>query len=140
MARVAFLDTGPLVSFIDKREYHHTWINSVFSTLSVPIVTNTAVITEAFFLLKRSSRGEEGLMKMINQNFLVVEDIFMSKKEFIFDVMNNYENIPCTFADANLLAMFENQKDSVVITTDSDFLVYRDSNGKRLNLISPYLK
>jgi len=140
LARIAFLDTGPLVSFIDKREYHHTWINSVFSTLSVPLVTNTAVITEAFFLLKRSSRGEKGLMKMISEDFLDVEDVFTSKKEFIFAAMNKYTNIPCAFADANLLAMFEDQKDSVIITTDSDFLVYRDSSGKRLNLISPYLK
>ena len=140
MARIAFLDTGPLVSFIDKREYHHTWINSVFATLSIPLVTNTSVITEAFFLLKRSNRGEEGLMKMIDENFLKVEDIFISKKEFIFDVMNKYQNIPCSFADASLIAMDDNTNDSVIITTDSDFMMYRDSKGKRLNQISPYLK
>lgn len=140
MVKTAFLDTGPLVSFIDKREYHHTWISSVFATLSVPLITNTAVITEAFFLLKRSKRGEEGLMKMIDENFLKVEDIFISKKEFIFDVMKKYQNIHCAFADASLLALYESKDEAVLITTDSDFLIYRDSKGKPLNLISPYLK
>jgi len=140
LAKTAFLDTGPLVSFIDKREYHHTWISSVFATLSVPLITNTAVITEAFFLLKRSNRGEEGLMKMIEENFLKVEDIFISKKEFIFNVMKKYQNIPCAFADASLLALYESKDESVLVTTDSDFLIYRDSKGNQLNLISPYLK
>lgn len=140
MAKIAFLDTGPLVSFIDKREYHHTWISSIFSQMDVSLRTNTAVITEAFFLLKRSNRGEEGLMKMIEEEFLSIEDTFLSNQRTIFDIMNKYKNVPCAFADANLLAMFENDKKSVIITTDSDFLIYRDSNGKPINLISPYLK
>jgi predicted nucleic acid-binding protein len=108
--------------------------------MDVSLRTNTAVITEAFFLLKRSNRGEEGLMKMIEEEFLSIEDTFLSNQRTIFDIMNKYKNVPCTFADANLLAMFENDKKSVIITTDSDFLIYRDSNGKPLNLISPYLK
>tara|TARA_R110002126_G_scaffold200584_4_gene348187 strand:+ start:27240 stop:27662 length:423 start_codon:yes stop_codon:yes gene_type:complete len=140
LAKTAFLDTGPLISFIDKREYHNTWINSVFSEIDVSLKTNTAVITEAFFLLKRSSRGEEGLMKMINEGFLLVEDTFSSNSNFIFDVMNKYKNVPCAFADANILAMAENKKESIIITTDSDFLIYRNSKGKPLKLISPYLK
>lgn len=140
MGKTAFLDTGPLVSFIDKREYHHTWIKSVFSEMDISLKTNTAVITEAFFLLKRSNRGEEGLMKMINSGFLEIQDPFFLNQRFVLDVMNKYNDVPCAFADANLLAMFENDKKSVIISTDSDFLIYRDSQGKKLNLISPYLK
>lgn len=140
MVKTAFLDTGPLVSFIDKREYHHTWIKSVFSEMDISLKTNTAVITEAFFLLKRSNRGEEGLMKMINSGFLEIQDPFSSNPGFIMKAMTKYNNVPCGFADANLLAMFENDKKSVIISTDSDFLIYRDSQGKKLNLISPYLK
>ncbi|HCT53634.1 MAG TPA: hypothetical protein DF712_14370, partial [Balneola sp.] len=112
MAKIAFLDTGPLVSFIDKREYHHTWIKSVFSEIDASLKTNTAVITEAFFLLKRSNRGEEGLMKMINSGFLEIQDPFSSNQRFVLDVMNKYNDVPCAFADANLLAMFENDKNS----------------------------
>ncbi len=140
MAKTAFLDTGPLVSFIDRREYHHTWIKSVFSEIDTSLVTNTAIITEAFFLLKRSNRGEEGLIKMIKSDFLTIHDIFIPNQEFILNAMEKYGNIPCAFADACLLAAFENDKNSVIITTDSDFLIYRDSNGNPLNLISPYLK
>jgi predicted nucleic acid-binding protein len=79
-------------------------------------------------------------MKMINSGFLEIQDPFSSNQRFVLDVMNKYNDVPCAFADANLLAMFENDKNSVIISTDSDFLIYRDSQGKKLNLISPYLK
>lgn len=140
MVKIAFLDTGPLVALIDRRDYHHTWITSVFGNLDLPIVTNTAVLTEALFLLQRVNRGEEGLMKMIINEWLAIDNVFLSQKGYIFDAMRKYKNVPCSFADANLLAMFENNKNSLIISTDSDFLIYRDSNGKPLNLISPYLK
>ena len=48
------LDTGPLIALLDRDETHHDWASARFDTLSPPLLTCEAVLSEASFLLHRA--------------------------------------------------------------------------------------
>jgi len=64
----------------------------------------------------------------------------ITNKSEVFDQLIKYNDQQTSLADISLLVLYNESKDTSIFTTDSDFLIYRDSNGKPLNLISPYLK
>lgn len=54
--------------------------------------------------------------------------------------MENYKNLPASFADSCLMYLSENGSDSHIFTLDTDFTIYRDKNGKPVKLILPGIK
>jgi len=56
----------------------------------------------------------------------------------IFDNMERYKNVPTSFADACLVRMTEIERDSLVFTTDGDFLTYRRNRRERIPMISAF--
>lgn len=51
MSRSIILDTGVLIAFLMPKDKFHTWAVSQFSQITVSVITNEAVITEACFLV-----------------------------------------------------------------------------------------
>jgi len=52
--------------------------------------------------------------------------------------MVKYANVPMSFADACLVKMSEQYSKSVVLTLDSDFLIYRRHGNQSIPTIMPY--
>ena len=52
-----FLDTGPLVAYLDGKEQHHEWAKKMFAVLHEPLLVCEAVLTEACFLLAGQPRA-----------------------------------------------------------------------------------
>jgi len=52
--------------------------------------------------------------------------------------MERYKNVPTSFADACLVRMTEIERDSLVFTTDGDFLTYRRNRRERIPMISAF--
>jgi predicted nucleic acid-binding protein len=53
--------------------------------------------------------------------------------------MEKYADTPMDFADACVTRLAELHDTASVITTDTDFLIYRKSNGSPLPLIAPFV-
>ena len=51
------VDTGPLVALLNRRDQNHAWCARQLQALTDPLVTCDAVLSEAFFLLKRSTES-----------------------------------------------------------------------------------
>lgn len=51
------LDTGPLVALLDRNDSYHGWIAPRFGSLTGPLVTSGAVVTEATFFLQDVKDG-----------------------------------------------------------------------------------
>jgi predicted nucleic acid-binding protein len=51
--------------------------------------------------------------------------------------MQKYSDVPMSFADACLVRMSERLRDPVLLTTDSDFRVYRRQNRRTVPCILP---
>ena len=61
----------------------------------------------------------------------------MSGQKQIRSFMYNYKNLPASFADSCLVYLYETITNSNILTLDSDFTIYRDQQGKPLELLTP---
>lgn len=130
------LDTGPLVALLDRRDAFHAWSTEQAGLLSSPFHTCEAVLTEAFFLVRRLSNGSGQLIELLQSNRIVCSFSYLTFDSRIHTLMQRYANVPMSFADACLVCMAE-QGESSVFTLDGDFRIYRLKRNKPIPLITP---
>ena len=123
-----------------ERDQFHQWVKIELSKNDFRFITCEAVLTETLFLTNNLPEVLDSISEMIESGMMVVRSALVSNPKAVFEKINKYNDLKTSLADISLLVLYEEQKDSAIFTTDSDFLIYRDSQGKKLNLISPYLK
>ena len=140
MARRVLVDTGPIAALLDRRDTHHDWANRQLAHLRQPLLTCEAVVSEAFFLLAPVRGGTSTFAELLRHALIRVDPDFSycHHSAEILDNVERYKNVPMSFADACLVRMTEIERDSLVFTTDRDFLTYRRNRRERIPLISPF--
>jgi len=140
MARRVFVDAGPIVALLDRRDTHHQWAKSEIAKLHDPLLTCEAVLSEAFFLLARVRGGTATLVALLRDNLVSVPADFSYYEHSaeILRSLEHYRTVPMSLADACLVRMSEIHRDSFVFTTDRDFLTYRRNRRQPIPLISPF--
>lgn len=140
MARRVLVDAGPIVALLDRRDTHHDWAKEQVATLRDPLLTCEAVISEAFFLLATIRGGVTALAGVLRDELLQVDANFSYRdhSDQILAGLERYRDLPMAFAHACLVRMSEIQRDSLIFTTDRDFLSYRRNRRERIPLISPF--
>ena len=88
-----------------------------------------AVLTEALFLL--GNPGVPVISTLLRGRSLQISFSFADHREPVLDLMDKYADVPMTLADACLVRMTELLPEPVVLTTDTDFRVYR-RNGRQV--------
>lgn len=73
MLRQVIVDTGILIALIDQRDRHHAWAREQLGAITPPLLTCEAVISEAWFLLRRVRNGREALLLLLEQDQVSVE-------------------------------------------------------------------
>jgi len=137
VAKPIIFDSGVLVALIDKREQFHLWAIEQAQHLNPPFVACEAVITETCFLLRNVHKGKDAVLSMIEDEILQIGFSLSSEISEIKSLMNKYENVPMSLADACLVRMSELSDNSVVFTLDSDFHIYRKNGKAKIPLIIP---
>ncbi|HMD50192.1 MAG TPA: PIN domain-containing protein [Bryobacteraceae bacterium] len=117
------VDAGFLVAMLSRRDSYHKWAVQEASENSPPWYTCEAVLSEAYHLL--GERGVPGLNAMLSRSALVARFNLDDNVDAVVAFLRKYASVPMSFADACLLRMSEIMDDPVVLTTDSDFRVYR---------------
>ena len=130
-------DTGVIVAYLDKRDERHKWTYEQMKILPAPYSVCESVITESCFLVSRLHNGKKNVLEMLKAGFLEIDFSLSSEIEAVENLMQKYENVPMSLADACLVRMSETIKDSVVFTTDSDFHIYRKNGKQKIDLIIP---
>jgi predicted nucleic acid-binding protein len=140
MARRVLVDTGPIAGLLDRRDTNHDWAKQQVAYLRHPLVTCEAVLSEAFFLLGSVRNGTSTLAALVRNNLVRVDPDFSFDEhaDEILANMERYKNVPMSFADACLVRMAEIERDSLIFTTDRDFLTYRRNRRERIPLICPF--
>jgi predicted nucleic acid-binding protein len=140
MARRVLVDTGPIAGLLDRRDGHHDWAKQQVAHLRHPLVTCEAVLSEAFFLLGPVRDGTSTLAGLLRDKLVRIDPdfSFCDHSDEILSNMERYKNVPMSFADACLVRMTEIERDSLIFTTDRDFLTYRRNRRERIALISPF--
>ena len=136
MTRV-LIDTGPLVAAIDRREQWHEWASQQVGQSPAPLLTCESVISEAWFLLRATDVGRASLLDLLERAALKVDFAVQDHMPRIAELMRRYADVPMSLADACLVRMSELPADSVVLTLDSDFRIYRRHRRSRIPLLMP---
>jgi uncharacterized protein len=140
MARRVLIDTGPITALLDRRDTHHEWAKHEVAQLRHSLLTCEAVLSEAFFLLASVRSGISTLADLVRHQLVRVDPDFSfpdHSREILANI-ERYKNVPMSFADACLVRMTEVERNSVVFTTDRDFLTYRRNRRETIPLISPF--
>src|SRR5262245_33552650 len=123
MARNVLVDAGFLVALLSRRDLHHAWAVMQAPRHAPPWRTCEAVLSEAFHLL--GARGAPGLGALLRRRGLVAAFDLDNDVESVLKLLDKYANIPMSLADACLVRMTEMLPDPIILTTDSDFRIYR---------------
>lgn len=134
---VVLLDTGPLVALINRRERHHAWAAERFGELAPPLETCEAVLSEACFLLRRYAGGADAVMALLERGVIAPSFRLAPEHRRVRRLLKRYRETPMSLADACLVRMSERTPDSVVMTLDTDFTIYRRHGREVIPLITP---
>lgn len=138
MVKTVYIDAGPIVAILSKRDEHHLWATEKISDIEVNLVTTSIIISEAFHILKKVPNGKSGLFQTVEEGFIKVEESYPKNMEFIHKGVLKYNDIEASLGDLSLLSIIDDPKHSKIFTLDYDFHIYRDKKGNPLDLISPY--
>jgi predicted nucleic acid-binding protein len=135
MARNALVDAGFLVALLSRRDSHHQWAATQASRHAPPWRTCEAVLSEAFHLL--GARGATGLSALLRRRALIAAFDLDNDVESVLKLLQKYADVPMSLADACLVRMTETFSDPVILTTDSDFRIYRRHSRQVIPCVMP---
>jgi hypothetical protein len=131
-------DTGPLIALLDKRDNQHRRCLDVISTLPAePMLTTWPCFTEAMHILGAVGgyRYQDVLWQLVQEMKLDIHDSSLAEIKIMRNLMKKYQDTPMDLADASLVALAEHGKMKRIFTVDSDFYIYRLSDGSALEVI-----
>jgi predicted nucleic acid-binding protein len=132
------LDTGPLVAYLHSGEQHHDWAVAQFGFLTEPVLTCEPVWTEAAYLLSRCGARSDVLWSVLRSGAVRFDFGLGSDYESVAALMRRYAEVSMSLADACLIRMSEQQRESKVFTLDSHFQFYRRFSRQVIPLICPF--
>jgi predicted nucleic acid-binding protein len=136
MAGSVLVDAGFLIALLSRRDHHHAWAAAQSPGLSLPWKTCEAVLSEAFHLL--GARGRPGLATLLGRGAVVSAFNLAGELDRVLSLMQKYAQVPMSLADACLVRMSETLTDPVILTTDTDFRIYRRHSRHVVPSVTPY--
>ncbi len=137
MQRRTIIDTGVLVAFLMSSDKFHTWAVTSLTNIPYPLLTCEAVLTEACFLLQRVHTGRDKTLQLVRQGYIKIPFSLSEEIESVEKLMQRYDSVPMSLADACLVRMAEIYADASIITLDSDFRIYRKHRHQEISVIMP---
>jgi uncharacterized protein len=129
MAANVIVDAGFLVALLSRRDSNHRWAVLQASEHLPPWLTCEAVLSEAFHLL--GEQGRNALSEVVRRRAVIAGFSLDQNVEPLLALLDKYADVPMSLADGALVRMSETITDPVILTTDSDFRIYR-RNGRQV--------
>ena len=136
MAKNVLVDASFLVALLSRRDSHHQWAVKQVPHHAPPWLTCEGVLSEAFHLL--GAPGAAGLSALLRRRALIVAFDLGSHVESGLKLLQKYAGVPMSLADACLVRMTEMLPAPVILTTDSDFRIYRRHSRQMVPLMMPF--
>jgi predicted nucleic acid-binding protein len=131
------LDTGPWVALMSRNDTHHRWAVEQFRCFQPPLLSCEAVVAETCFLLKRSGFDPSLALQFIERGVVQLPFVLQEQISSVSSLFRRYENVPASLADAALIRLAEINDSPLLLTTDSDFHIYRRHGRQTIPLVSP---
>ena len=135
MARNVLVDAGFLVALLSRRDSHHQWAVTQAPGHAPPWRSCEAVLSEAFHLL--GPRGAPKLSELLRRRAVIAAFHLDNDVESVTKLLQKYADVPMSLADACLVRMSETLPDPIILTTDSDFRIYRRHSRQMVPCMMP---
>jgi predicted nucleic acid-binding protein len=131
------VDAGSLVSLCDRTQPSHARCQTVLESSAVPLVSTWACLVEATYLVGRIGgyRLQAHLLALLERGIVRLHDHAPGEISRMAALMNRYQNVPMDLADASLVVVADVLEDRKVFTLDSDFRIYRLSDGGAFEIV-----
>ncbi len=135
MANELLLDTGGLISLLDRSQRRHAEFLAFFEGWTGEVVSTEAVLTEATHLLGRISGGVIACLDFFLQGGAILLPSGTATLHRARELMQKYQNLPMDYADATLVVLAEDLDTGLILTTDlRDFSTYRRHDRKQFDI------
>ncbi len=129
------LDTGALVSLLDRRQPRHAEFLAFFEGWEGEVVSTDAVLTEATHLMGRVSGGPAACLDFFLKGGAILVPSSSQSLQRSRELMLKFQSLPMDYADATLVALAEDLDTGLILTTDyRDFSVYRLRGRKQFEI------
>ena len=135
MAGELLLDTGALVSLLDRSQSVHRACVEFYRTWERPVITSEAVLTESTHLLSGIPRGSSACIDFVLRGGIVLVPSSDLSLQRCRTLLEKYSDLPMDFADATLVVLAEELNTDLVFTLDRDFSVYRIRGRKHFRIV-----
>ncbi len=139
MKAAILLDTGPFVAYFYRRDKNHQWARKQIDRFLPPLLLCEPVLTETCFLLYRLMGNSNPALEFIQGGGAKLAFNLADELAVVKSLMARYANMPMSLADACLVRMSELHSDSLVLTADSDFNIYRRHHNQTIPTLMPPL-
>src|SRR5262245_1694536 len=117
MAGELLLDTGALISLLDRSQKGHKDFVEFFEGFTGRVVSTEAVLTEATHLLSRVRRGPQAYCAFFLEGGAMLVPSTPASLRRCRELMDTYGDQPMDFADATLVVLAEELETQTVFTT-----------------------
>jgi predicted nucleic acid-binding protein len=128
--KAVLLDAGPWVAYLVRADQHHVWAREQFSARE-EFVSCEAVLAEVCARLQYYGHDPLVALEFVKSGVVTLDFNLQANLIPIEKLMRKYRDQPMDLADACLVRLTEIQPHSLVVTTDTDFEVYR-RNGREV--------
>ena len=97
----------------------------------------TCLSTLFIFLLQRSDFDPSLALQFIEPGVIQLLFVLQEQIGAVSSLFKRYENVPVSLADAALIRLAEINDSLLLLTTDSDFHIYRRHGRQTIPLLSP---
>ncbi len=136
MAGDLLLDTGALVSLLDRTQRDHQACARFFESWEGSVLSSEAVLTEATHLLGGIPGGRRSCLDFFLAGGAVLVPTTPASLRRARELIEQYASLPMDYADAMLVVLAEEIETDLVFTTDRrDFSVYRIRGRRRFRIV-----
>ena len=123
MGNPVIVDASFLVALWRKNDQNHPWAVHQARLHPPPWVTCESALSEADHLL--APEGCATLRMACRRGALLIAPLPENDFPAVLDLLDKYADIPMSIADACLVRLTEILPNPLLLTTDSDFKIYR---------------
>ena len=135
MGNDLIVDASFLVALWRKNDRHHVWAVDMAKSHPPPWVTCESALSEADHLL--APDGCATLRLACRRGALRILAVAADETLHVLDLLGKCGDVPMSIADACLVRLSEILPDPLLLTTDSDFRIYRRNGRRAIPLIIP---
>ena len=127
-------DTGLIVAFLNRDDRHHKWALEIARTVSEPLLTCEAVLSEAGFQVG----SIQWVLGLVREGFLKAAFDLSRNVDEVAALAERYQDRTPDLADLCLIRMSELYENLPVLTVDeNDFRVYRRNRRDVIPIVCP---